>query len=236
MLPARPWYLAIVAVWERAEGFEPLRAALLDALGLVDMLPSHQPLLRRGAWHSTLFALLQINSWDNHVQTGEEYSRALLQRLHREHDDIVPRLAQVLSPIEVEVSEVVCYDSATSVHVKAVSEALRTFRMEAQDILLKPVVAVCHKENDTGYARGWNAEHGRKMLEPLLLDPSKNSGSRSYCSVARSTYPGDSPVLRWRRPLPPLTLIFRELALISLDAAMTNPGPLEGAILLRPPG
>jgi hypothetical protein len=237
VLRGRPWFLSLAAVWQQAEGFAALRAALYDDLRLRDRIPPHQLLVNEDRWHFTVLAIARINGFER-GRTAEDSALLLLDDLCSAQPDLVDRLARGAAPLRVEAHEVVCSDAGTSIQLRTSDGTLSALRGRARSLFEQPVRALCERAGATEAAIAWSQQHGGALVESILGDAAKNFGGDAFGSVARSPLPDEASVVRWRRPIGPVPLRFDHLHLVHSDAALTNPAALTRSrrVILGPGG
>jgi hypothetical protein len=215
----RPWFLSITALWSEADGFTRLREILRD---LADTVPAHQLAIPESIWHHTAFAVARFNAMPV-GSTAESFVENFLSDLLSKEADLLGRLSSGFSAYGMEAHEVIAWDSATSVQLRPLCSGLHDFRASAAKLLSSPVAALCSRVNATLGTSYSNFSPGAPIAESLTGDPKKSVGALASGSIARSPFPNEASVPRWRCPLGPVPLWIHSMRLVVSDQVLSNP-------------
>jgi len=234
-LSPRPWSVSVTLVWQDSDDFYQLRDALWPFLR-PGRLPVHHLEVARESWHSTIFAVLQINRVSRDREPFSQFANDIFTRLRR-YQSFEEDLRSKLRPLKVVAHEVRCYDDGTTVQFQESSD-LEQLRTGLRKFFRRHVSRVV---SSTVSAYGTPAVGGmRPIVESLLDDAKKSWGRTLFGSIARSPCRADSlrhsNGLRWIEKIKPkpVTLQCNRFHLLVSDAALTNPRQLNENDLLFP--
>ncbi len=96
----RPWYVSVTALWRELDNFPALHSALKLFLR-AHKLPVHHVRVPFDSWHSTVFAVLQINRVPTNEVAFADFGNELFTQLVA-HRGLMASLARTLKDIGVE--------------------------------------------------------------------------------------------------------------------------------------
>ena len=191
---SRPWYLSVTFRWRDDQQNFPHLKRTVEAFLDPEQLPIHHTPVPDSSWHSTVFAILQINRVSRHNESFADFATFLLGRLTKQKG-FDEALASKFKQFEALVREVRCYDDGTTVqfhdndHLEVLRNDLRGFFRDRVSELVAATVSAYGTP-----AVGWM----RPIVESLLDEEKKSCGKLLFGSIARSACRSDSSVLRWK--------------------------------------
>jgi hypothetical protein len=230
----RPWYISFTALWKDAKNFEYLREMLFDDLGCLKHRPAHHLPVRKDEWHSTIFAVLRINGWDEKkYRSAEDNALTILRQLVSTCKTEIETLKASFTPFSLEAYELVCFDNGMAVQFRQTDGTLSKFRKTTENALSTRIKDYCNHINESPFGSEWQRVNDRSIVESLSDDLNKNQGGNAFGSVARSSHPDDVRVVRWRMAIGPIELTFKKLYLLQSDETLSNPLAIEKAELFE---
>src|ERR1051325_2761670 len=146
----RPWFLSVTAPLSIADGSEEL----LTLLNVEDFIPAHQIAIRPTRWHFTVFCILKANGHPTE-STAEDYTASLLHDLVAGQQTLIAQLNNAFEAVTVDVFEITCRDSGTTVQMRCSDGSLGRLRSALLPILKNPVEGLCREHNRAGWAVHW---------------------------------------------------------------------------------
>jgi len=198
---AHPWYISFTAIWQEAEGFDRLRTVCNE---LRDDISFHHLPVKEDYWHFTVLPLLSARKWPAFTP-----AESLMFSLFKNIDNSLSLDGIDLPQLIVQAYEVVSFNSGTCIQFWGINNCLSKLRGKLRE-LAKAEIERLVTSHDGLVSK----------LDPPTL---KNTGNKSYGSIARALTPEDNSI-RWQRKIDPLaTLCFRSIYILVSDEYLSNP-------------
>lgn len=227
----RPWFISLALLWSddvcgmyelgRAIEYAQKEAPLEKRL----IIPPNHTWIPELVWHSTAFAVVEINHQPNEDSPQREFAREIFKQVAT-----LPRLRKLAKAwtkafpngLQLEAFSVWVHDDGTVVQFRQKQQSethrfnspLEHFRDTSYRLLSRRVSTLV-------------GSYPATKLKQLIRHPYKSAGSRVYGSIARSPCRSDRADLRYAVEIKPsVDFTFTHAHLVVSDEALTNPRTL----------